>query len=1005
MADSSRKRKATFLDQQGRGTFDGNSQSVRDNLRGNLTHFLLKESNPKHNIGSVVGINVQGNALEAVKQNFQFAEWSNNTSSQLGKFPFQKDAIDKMNNCCEITKPLEAHHIQPSLFHKSPLGEILAQHNVAHNVAHQHEANKFQSRSGSGNLCMEKIGNFPSLKDGMNLGQSNVLSANPLLSVPCGSLTALEESQPRTINSEEFVHHENANAKTCILDLRKVGSSVNVEWTDKYMNAAGSRDISSVETGVSSQPSVGTEGKEAYGSYQHPKTEVRSGTSPRDTTSGFNVTDSDEGQLGSFTPLLTMPTKSSNCDKKCLEDGNLNNKAQVSEDQEMKIVDMRCESNAENAKHSSAGSPVRKPPDHRDDPSHISLKLDGKSMPHAGKVAPKIIEKLWEGSLQLNTSVNVPAVAYFKSGEKAPEFNWSKHVAVKGKVRLEAFEKYIQELPRSRNRALMVISLCWKVGSSKTGLIGMKEVAKGYKDGKKVGFAQLGPTIDLYVCPRSDTIITILAKYGFFKGMAAVEDDQDSLIGCVVWRRNRSSSNSVSKKSDRRNVTSSETQHNSPESAILRGVETRSPVRTAQDSEANHGNSCITRSAVGLHISDMRFSTLVSERDMAAESKNIQSSKDPLDVDVSFTNTIPKSAASVLDSSSPVISKLQPAAQKPDSSSLQASIGQPSKVENSIMHIVETKKPHAGLELLEHNLPGLSKMLLKAAQKATSLDDDDLPEFDFRTACGDSQLTVHKFLSCSNKGHFSNAPPIDKKVPTEGIRNICGPVPPAQPIMRPIAAANQQVSPLSTYQGIALDTHLGVLVTNKPGDPATQAPLWPTSGGKPSVLSSKLLSSATVEKMDNTAASTGADSHILHKNLWDDDDDMPEWCPPDVEHTAQSPSGEMIRAANIPSVPKTTLGKVPLVLSGPQMVSQPQMLCPPPAHPQRYPHRHQPRLLAQLPVNNTVMLPQTRPLSASVQMGPRYSPRSSPNLTLRPPSSLFEIKLNIRPVNRRGRRP
>ncbi|KAA8522982.1 hypothetical protein F0562_009405 [Nyssa sinensis] len=57
-----------------------------------------------------------------------------------------------------------------------------------------------------------------------------------------------------------------------------------------------------------------------------------------------------------------------------------------------------------------------------------------------------------------------------------------------------------------------VISLRWKEGSSETGLTGMKEVAKGYKKGERVGFAQLSPGIDLYICPRSDIIITILAK-------------------------------------------------------------------------------------------------------------------------------------------------------------------------------------------------------------------------------------------------------------------------------------------------------------------------------------------------------------------------------------------------------------------------------------------------------------------------------------------------------------
>ncbi|KAJ9557903.1 hypothetical protein OSB04_012517 [Centaurea solstitialis] len=170
-------------------------------------------------------------------------------------------------------------------------------------------------------------------------------------------------------------------------------------------------------------------------------------------------------------------------------------------------------------------------------------------------------EKLWEGSLQLSSSVTLKAVAFFKSGEKLVGNNWPEFIEVKGKVRLEAFEKYVQDLPRSRNRGLMVrcrfhlyymylgqlkkeaarqvISVCWKEGSSELGLTGMKEVAKGYKKSSRVGFAQLLSGIDLYLCPRSDPIITILAKYGFFKGMAVLDDKPDSMIGCVVWRKNR----------------------------------------------------------------------------------------------------------------------------------------------------------------------------------------------------------------------------------------------------------------------------------------------------------------------------------------------------------------------------------------------------------------------------------------------------------------------------------
>ncbi|KAL4589823.1 hypothetical protein LXL04_002733 [Taraxacum kok-saghyz] len=86
---------------------------------------------------------------------------------------------------------------------------------------------------------------------------------------------------------------------------------------------------------------------------------------------------------------------------------------------------------------------------------------------------------------------------------------------------------------------LQVISVCWNEGSSNTGLTGMKEVAKGYMKSSRVGFAQLLSGIDLYICPRSNPIITILAKYGFFKGMSVLDDNHDSMIGCVVWRKNR----------------------------------------------------------------------------------------------------------------------------------------------------------------------------------------------------------------------------------------------------------------------------------------------------------------------------------------------------------------------------------------------------------------------------------------------------------------------------------
>ncbi|CAK9137386.1 unnamed protein product [Ilex paraguariensis] len=103
------------------------------------------------------------------------------------------------------------------------------------------------------------------------------------------------------------------------------------------------------------------------------------------------------------------------------------------------------------------------------DPSHGSPKLEEKRILASGKAAPIVAENLWNGLLQLNSSQVVSTLAFFKSGEKLLDINWSELVEVKGKVRLEAFEKYIQDLPRSRSRGLMVrchhFSFLYEIGN------------------------------------------------------------------------------------------------------------------------------------------------------------------------------------------------------------------------------------------------------------------------------------------------------------------------------------------------------------------------------------------------------------------------------------------------------------------------------------------------------------------------------------------------------------
>ncbi|KAH0461522.1 hypothetical protein IEQ34_009097 [Dendrobium chrysotoxum] len=290
----------------------------------------------------------------------------------------------------------------------------------------------------------------------------------------------------------------------------------------------------------------------------------------------------------------------------------------------------------------------------------IPANMDEQNKPTNGRVSPAISEKIWDGLLKLNTSTTVPAVAFFKSGEKVQDINWPAHVEIKGKVRLPAFEKFIQELPRSRNRALMVISLCWKVGSCRSDLAGMREVAKGYTETEKVGFAQIAPGIDLYVCPRNDIIITILAKYGFFKGMAAVEEDQDSLIGCVVWRRSQSSTNYVSKDTVGKKTLIEEQPLNSTGTPI-QGM--NSPAMEARECEKKQVMPTETELKAALDLPASEASTVIALTDntisMITENKSALSSSN-----LHYTSIFQGGAVQTISSSIPYSCPVVPAQQK-----------------------------------------------------------------------------------------------------------------------------------------------------------------------------------------------------------------------------------------------------------------------------------------------------------------------------------------------------
>ncbi|KAL6974116.1 hypothetical protein U1Q18_028299 [Sarracenia purpurea var. burkii] len=458
-----------------------------------------------------------------------------------------------------------------------------------------------------------------------------------------------------------------------------------------------------------------------------------------------------------------------------------------------------------------------------------------------------------------------------------------------------------------------VISLCWKDGSSETGLTGMKEVAKGYKKGERVGFAQLSPGIDVYICPRSDAIITILAKYGFFKGMAAIEDNQDSMIGCVVWRKNRTSSNSVAKKPETNKSNAlSEQPLNSP---------SVSPVRQAAE---KHLSVTHTAQASIAPASVTVSSTIECADKDGSESTNISSSKTQIEINNSLTG--PNSLLTVSVPNDPT----------------------------SLPVILEQLK--TSLELQEPIMPFSSGIVKEPMASSDDDDDDDLPEFDFRTACG---------ISPTNMRKPSVSVLWDKKLVAEGFRNADRSPLPGMPNIQVVVPVSSQISEHSKrlYRP-PLTTNEGIPPLKKIRGPESQISGFPRMEEKSSV--------------QNKVTTTPVSATVFgpRKNLFDDDDDdMPEWCPPEPQRQSLTETTRL---------PETVPSEFP------NSVFQTSVRGLPRAVPSSYPAATRPPSLPSQSCLPTFHCPTTKapPQPRPLRRGPTSSFGSNSNSILGPPPNL-----------------
>ncbi|KAM0029360.1 putative transcription elongation factor S-II, central domain-containing protein [Helianthus debilis subsp. tardiflorus] len=146
-------------------------------------------------------------------------------------------------------------------------------------------------------------------------------------------------------------------------------------------------------------------------------------------------------------------------------------------------------------------------------------------------------EHVWEGELQLTISSSVSAVGLFRSGEKTSTKEWPGSMEIKGRVRLDAFEKFLQELPMSRTRAVMVVHFVLKDPSSEIHLAMLSEAVDSYIADERLGFGEPNPGVELYFCPPHTRIIEMLCKHLSKNQTDILKSTDNGLIGVVVWRR------------------------------------------------------------------------------------------------------------------------------------------------------------------------------------------------------------------------------------------------------------------------------------------------------------------------------------------------------------------------------------------------------------------------------------------------------------------------------------
>ncbi|XP_047080684.1 death-inducer obliterator 1-like [Lolium rigidum] len=212
-------------------------------------------------------------------------------------------------------------------------------------------------------------------------------------------------------------------------------------------------------------------------------------------------------------------------------------------------LQVKSESKSESPKHEVGsnlvpdvppnGQLIKSSPDRVEskEPAAANISNPVSTKNHVTTTVPMIRESIWEGAIQLTLSSLTNVVAIFKSGEKPSGKEWRSLIEIKGRVKLSAFQEFLEQLPKSRSRAIMVTELLWKEGSLESGRQHLSQTIDSYIADERVGLAEPADGLELYLCPPQGKTVEILSRHLPKEHLDGLAVAATSIIGIVVWRR------------------------------------------------------------------------------------------------------------------------------------------------------------------------------------------------------------------------------------------------------------------------------------------------------------------------------------------------------------------------------------------------------------------------------------------------------------------------------------